>query len=62
MWVGGVLRRKEGIGLDDAYLAEVGGVNWVSCVEVDCFAMVSFGSRIVKGTGITFVSSCACAW
>lgn len=31
-----VLRREEGIWLDHAYLAEVGGVDWVGAIEIDC--------------------------
>ena len=37
-----MLRREERIRLDNAHLAEVGGVDWIGSVEVDCLMMVSF--------------------
>jgi hypothetical protein len=37
-----MLRREEGIWLDHAHLAEVGGVDWIGSVEVDCLVMISF--------------------
>ena len=36
VWIGRMLGRKERIGLNHADLAEVGGVDWVGSVEVNC--------------------------
>ena len=36
MWIGRMLGRKERIGLNHADLAEVGRVDWVGSVEVNC--------------------------
>ena len=52
--------KEEGIGLNHTHLAEVGSVNWVGSIEVDCLQWLAFDLHSegeVPDAAITFTSS-----